>query len=460
MSEKHLPAGWGRTQLGELVDVLDHYRVPVSASERSSRAGKVPYYGATGRVGWIDAPIFDEDLVLLGEDGVKFFDRSKPKSYVISGPSWVNNHAHVLRPVKQAVDLKYINHYLNFFNYEGYANGTTRLKLTKSAMVTIPVPLPPLGEQLRIVEVLALHLSRLDAALRSVEASRRRCEALRRSLLLETVPAQTPSTWREVSVQEAGKVDLGRQRHPDWHTGPEMKPYLRVANVFEDRIDTSDVMEMDFSGIFDRYRLHPGDILLNEGQSPHLVGRPAMYRGDPPEVAFTNSLLRFRGNPDVLPEWALLVFRRHMHARRFMREVRITTNIAHLSAARLKAVEFPVPPIEEQKRLVALAEERFRGINALDEELAKAQRRAENLRKAVLARAFTGGLVPQDPNDEPASELLARVQAERAAQPKPKRIRRTPSQRKVETTLEPEPKRAPTATTALPKTAIQQEFEL
>jgi len=162
--------------------------------------------------------------------------------------------------------------------------------------------------------------------------------------------------------------------------------------VFEDRIDTRDVMEMDFSGVFDRFRLEVGDVLLNEGQSPEWLGRPAIYRGDPPDVAFTNSILRFRAGPDVLPEWALLVFRRHMHLGRFMRESRITTNIAHLSAGRLKTVEFPVPPIDVQRRLVEVASERLGAIDLLRVEIAKTRARSAALRRALLDAAFSGRL--------------------------------------------------------------------
>lgn len=87
-----------------------------------------------------------------------------------------------------------------------------------------------------------------------------------------------------------------------------MRPYLRVANVFEDRIDATDLKFMDFSGVFDRYKLQVGDVLLNEGQTPELLGRPAIYRGQPRNVAFTNTLVRFRAGSLVLAEWALLVF--------------------------------------------------------------------------------------------------------------------------------------------------------
>src|SRR5437762_9259028 len=89
--------GTRKLPLGEVVDILDSRRIPVNSDERAKRVGDVPYYGATGQVGWIDDCIFDEELVLLGEDGAPFLDHTKPKAYMIRGKSWVNNHAHVLR---------------------------------------------------------------------------------------------------------------------------------------------------------------------------------------------------------------------------------------------------------------------------------------------------------------------------------------------------------------------------
>lgn len=284
-------------------------------------------------------------------------------------------------------------------------HGVGRPRLGLKIIRALPIPLPPFEEQRRIVDILEDHLSRLDASDGYLKAAARRCRALQKAILLSLIPEAPPADWRWLSVADAGQVDLGRQRHPDWHFGPEMRPYLRVANVFENRIDTSDVMEMDFSGVFDRYRLEVGDVLLNEGQSPHLLGRPAIYRGVPSDVAFTNSLLRFRANADVLPEWALLVFRRHMHSGRFARESRITTNIAHLSSARFKSVEFPLPPLEQQRRIVALADERLAYVERVEADIAGASQRNSDLRRALLQAAFTGRLAGELPDGETVEEL-------------------------------------------------------
>jgi len=191
------PEGWMIKDLRELVDVLDSIRKPINSEERLDRTGTVPYFGASGQVGTIDKALFDEDLVLLGEDGVQFFDVDKHKAYEISGPSWVNNHAHVLRCKKE----KYIQHllvcYLNQFDYRNYANGTTRLKLTQAAMNRIPVIVPPLKEQEKIVGILKEQFARLDSSLAIADAIERKSSAMRRSLLHAAFTGELTKEWRE-----------------------------------------------------------------------------------------------------------------------------------------------------------------------------------------------------------------------------------------------------------------------
>jgi restriction endonuclease S subunit len=197
VSAGELPEGWTIKDLRELVDVLDSMRKPINSEERLDRIGTVPYFGASGQVGTIDKALFDEDLVLLGEDGVQFFDVDKHKAYEITGPSWVNNHAHVLRCKKE----KYVQHllvcYLNQFDYRNYANGTTRLKLTQAAMNRIPVIVPPLKEQEEIVEILNEQLSRLDVSLCVAAVIVIKSSALRRSLLHAAFNGELTKEWRE-----------------------------------------------------------------------------------------------------------------------------------------------------------------------------------------------------------------------------------------------------------------------
>jgi type I restriction enzyme, S subunit len=385
--------------------------------------------------------------------------KGTPGRVKVASPEWL-----ILQPAESGGDTlaSYLRLYLSSPRFRdwiaGAVSGVTgsHTRAKASQILEQQIPLPPLAEQRRIVETLEDNLSRLDAAIANLESASNRTRVMRRSVILDLVPESPPESWEVTTVELAGTVSLGRQRHPDWHTGPQMKPYLRVANVFEDRIDTSDVKQMDFSGVFDRYRLEPGDVLLNEGQTPDLVGRPAIYRGVPADAAFQKTLLRFRPRPGVLSEWALLVFRRHLHAKRFKREARITTNITHLPAIRFKPIEFPIPPLVEQERLVQLARERLDAVDRLAVSISHAQARAANFRAALFNRAFSGELIPQDPADEPALALLDRIRSSCGAQVgKDKHATRRP--RKTAAANGPPP---PLPSFPIPNTGVQQEFPL
>src|SRR2546426_6681893 len=191
-----LPEGWASTSIGQCVDILDGKRVPINSDERAKRLGDVPYYGATGQVGWIDDYIFNEPLILLGEDGAPFLDKSKEIAYLISGKSWVNNHAHVLRAVPGLTTNEFIKYSLDSFDFHDHVNGTTRLKLTQGAMVTIPLHLPPLVEQRRIVakaESLLVDVKASDEHLSRVPAILKR---FRKSVLAAACSGRLTDNWR------------------------------------------------------------------------------------------------------------------------------------------------------------------------------------------------------------------------------------------------------------------------
>jgi type I restriction enzyme S subunit len=199
-----------------------------------------------------------------------------------------------------------------------------------------------------------------------------------------------PPTWTWTQVDQTGEVSLGRQRAPQHHQGPYMRPYLRVQNVYEARIDVSDVKEMNFTPEeFKTFALKSGDILLNEGQSRELVGRPAIYRDEVPGACFQNTLVRYRAYKCVIPEYALIVFRAYMRNGRFQEISKQTTNIAHLSAGRFAQLEFPLPPLAEQKRIVAKVDELMALVDQLEEQLASSRTLGAQLTEAVVAELTT-----------------------------------------------------------------------
>ncbi|MEO0410392.1 MAG: restriction endonuclease subunit S [Pseudomonadota bacterium] len=222
-----------------------------------------------------------------------------------------------------------------------------------------------------------------------------------------------PNGWVWATVEQVGLVQLGRQRSPKNHDGPDMRPYLRVANVFEDRIDTADIYQMNFTPEeFERYKLEYGDILLNEGQSAELVGRPAIYRGEVDGACFTNTLVRFRPWAPLGNSFFLLLFKYFMHFRQFQKIAKITTNIAHLGADRFARLPIPLPPLAEQGEIVSRVEAALAKADALEATLTAQIKAAKALKQSILKSAFTGQLVPQDPADEPAAQMLRRIKAQ------------------------------------------------
>ena len=132
-------------------EILDSMRVPITASKRE--IGEYPYYGANGIQDYVADYIFDDELVLLAEDGGNFGSKERPIAYRVSGKCWVNNHAHVLKP-KVGLDIDYLCYSLMFYKVDGLINGATRKKLTQAAMRKMQIPFRSIKEQIHIVNEL------------------------------------------------------------------------------------------------------------------------------------------------------------------------------------------------------------------------------------------------------------------------------------------------------------------
>ena len=191
-------------RLKDACEILDSLRVPVTASNREK--GKYPYYGANGIQDYISDYIFDDELVLLAEDGGNFGSKEKPIAYRVSGKCWVNNHAHVLKP-KQGLDVDYLCYSLMFYKVDGMVNGATRQKLTQTAMKEMKIPMRNMGKQLQIVDELN----------RTVNVKEHRKQQLK--LLDELVkarfvemfgdPVHNPYGWNKTELKELADLKIG-----------------------------------------------------------------------------------------------------------------------------------------------------------------------------------------------------------------------------------------------------------
>ncbi|MFH9816872.1 restriction endonuclease subunit S [Streptomyces sp. NPDC017230] len=321
-------------------------------------------------------------------------------------------------------------------------------KLNQKILEDIHLLLPPLSEQERIVESLEVDLSRLDTADKLLRKSTLRVTRLKHSVTDITlgfhvgdeseaapfpsasgaIDGSLPMLPKEWSWRRLGEIadvvggvtkDSKKQQDPSL---PEV-PYLRVANVQRGHLDLDRVTRIRVpQKKLDQLRLLPGDVLMNEGGDRDKLGRGWVWRGAMDGVIHQNHVFRARmKNEDLLPK--LLSWWANSMGRWFEKNGKQSTNLASISLKKMKELPVPVPPADVQLDILKRIEGQSLNAAKAEEALRLAQRRSTLLRKALLRKAFSGGLVAQHPEDEPAAAVLDRIRAERAAQPKPKRTR-------------------------------------
>ena len=159
--------GWEIKTLDQIAVNLDSKRIPITKADRIS--GEYPYYGASGIVDYVADFIFDEETLLVSEDGANLLARSTPIAFPATGQYWVNNHAHILK-FENKITQRLVELYLESIPLEDYITGAAQPKLNQKALNSIPIPVPPLPEQHRIVAI-------LDAAFDHIATARANCEA-------------------------------------------------------------------------------------------------------------------------------------------------------------------------------------------------------------------------------------------------------------------------------------------
>ena len=277
-----------------------------------------------------------------------------------------------------------------------------------------PIPVPPLPEQRRIVAAIEEHFSRLDAAEASVLAAGVRADRL----MAAACSSLTQGDWErrpltEVLVSLRNGVFVSRPG-----SEPPGMPILRISAVRPRKLDPSDVRYADPSPKkFEAYELEPGDLLFTRySGNRDYVGACAVVPEDGAGLLHPDKLIRGVPNTDLVdPNWIVSYLSVGKGRADIESRLKTTAGQIGISGSQLKTVEVPVPALEEQRKLVARIDEIDEAVSAARLAVAAAERRSAALRRSILASAFSGQIVPQDSSDEPASVLLERIAAERAA---------------------------------------------
>ncbi|NUQ86604.1 MAG: restriction endonuclease subunit S [Anaerolineales bacterium] len=410
-----LPDGWEWSTLEDCVDILDGRRVPINSEERERRiTGKdqselFPYYGATGHVGWIDDFIFDEEIVLLGEDGAPFLEATKNKAYIVRGKSWVNNHAHVLRAKAGITTNLFLMHYLNIFDYHDYVTGTTRLKLNQGRMRVFPIPLPPLPEQERIVSRIEELFSDLEAGVAALERVRAGLRRYKASVLKAACEgmllkdeggwvkdeSKLPEGWKWVTLEElSSDANYGTSQKCDYNENEF--PVVRIPNIISGNIELSDLkFAIDGSGLRDKDSLAPGDLLIvRTNGSRDLIGKSALIRRPlEKQLYFASYLIRYRiADYENVGSWIATIWDSPFIRAWIETVVSTTAGQYNLNIAKLNKLPIPLPPLDEQQRIVAEVERRLSVVGEVESAVEAGLARAAKLRQAILKHAFEGKL--------------------------------------------------------------------
>ena len=203
-----VPENWCWSRLGSIVVNHDAKRVPLSTAQRSKLNKIYNYYGASGVIDKVDNYIFDEELLLIGEDGANLLSRSTDIAFLANGKYWVNNHAHVL-DAQEITTNQFLCNYINHIDLSPFVTGSAQPKLTQEKLNSIPIPLPPKSEQQCIVDRIEYLFAKLDESKEKAQSVLDSFETRKAAILHKAFTGELTAKWRAEHGVELDNWDQG-----------------------------------------------------------------------------------------------------------------------------------------------------------------------------------------------------------------------------------------------------------
>ena len=442
-----LPETWAVSSVGDVSEYIqrgkspkyaDLSRLPV-VNQRSIRWHGIQdehlkYVHEDQFSAWDEARFIQEGDILWNSTGTGTIGRAcLVRQEHTDPPKVVDSHVTIVRSNKRIVEPGYLFAWIRGpevqQKIEDLATGTTnQIELNRSTIASTLIPIAPVNEQRRIA-------AKLDSTLAAVEACRKRLDGVavilkrfRQAVLAAATSGELTREWREergLGHEPFKRLNLKDLVQEPLRNGKSVRDgegdyVLRLSCLKSDSVDWSESKRGDWDGIdVDRFLICQGDFLVARGNgSKVLVGRGCLVNEPPPRMAFPDTMIRIRPNQEKIHPVYLSIAWEHRSTRdQIEGSARTSAGIWKVAQSDLEVIRLPIPDqYEEQVEVVRRSHELFSLADQLEARLTSARKIVDRLTPALLAKAFRGELVPQDPSDEPASVLLERIRAARQAE--------------------------------------------
>jgi type I restriction enzyme S subunit len=435
-----LPASWQRVEIGEVAKVVGggtppagdpaNFAAPGSGTPWLTPADLSGYRGQYVSRGARDlspAGLAASSAKLLPKGAVLFSSRA-PVGYVaIAAVDVTTNQGFKSFLFGPSVDPRFAYYQLRHLKpvAEAMATGTTFKELSGSVAARLPFVVAPAATQQRIADKLDTVLARVDACRDRLARVAPLLKRFRQSVLAAATSGRLTEDWRGESASDwirlraedvCAKVQSGGTPKAGF-TETTGIPFLKVYNIVNQRIDfeyrPQFVHPEVHAGELAKSRAFPGDVLMNIVGPP--LGKVAVLTDASPEWNINQAITLFRPSERITSGWLYVLLCEGTAVRSVLDRTKGSVGQVNISLSQCRAFEFPVPEVEEQTQIVRRVDTLFAFADRLEARLAQAQAAVDRLTPSLLAKAFRGELVPQDPADEPAAELLKRLAQSRPA---------------------------------------------
>lgn len=426
-SYSSLPSGWELKSLGD-VGIIYSGGTP-STSDQTNFDGEIPWITPADLSGYKSKKIsrgrrnitkkgLKSSSATLVPSGSVLFSSRAPIGYVVIAENEVttNQGFKTIAPY-ECIKSDYLYYYLKSIKKfaEEQASGTTFLEISKSKFSSLPIPLPPLDEQQRIVARIEELFTQLDAGVAALEAVRAQVRRYRQAVLQAAVTGRLSTSWRKKQYDENGGVSIDGSLPTGWKNEtlgnlgrviggltknqkrdhfPMRLPYISVGNVYANELRLEEVNEIGvLENELERILLKKDDLLVVEGNgSPDQIGRAALWDGSIDPCVHQNHIIKVRLEHPEMGRFIMLWLLSTSGREKIKKLASSTSGLYTLSISKVASIPVTLPPIEEQNVIISEVERRISVVDQMDKTIEIALRQAARLRQSILQRAFTGRL--------------------------------------------------------------------